>query len=186
MADPSEVARIRAYLEQHKNTYTREALHEKLRADGADPAAIEAALAQLEAERTATNGQRRRFNPALAYVGLVTFVPLNVFLFFGVGLLTSSLTSGPLAIIPPVAFALAVLLVVGLAYWRRWYSFAAGLIVGYALMSIISGGTCTLLVLDGPQLESGFFIALVYYPLALIVLGIALGIYSVINARRRS
>jgi hypothetical protein len=40
------VARIRAYLEQHKQTYTREALQRKLLEDGHNPQAVDLALAQ--------------------------------------------------------------------------------------------------------------------------------------------
>lgn len=47
MADPDNVARIRAYLEQHRQTYDKQALRTKLLNDGHDPAAVELALAQV-------------------------------------------------------------------------------------------------------------------------------------------
>ena len=47
MADSENVARIRAYLEQHRQTYDKQALRTKLLNDGHDPAAVELALAQV-------------------------------------------------------------------------------------------------------------------------------------------
>ncbi len=46
MADPEHVARVRSYLEEHRGTYERQALHAKLLEDGHDPEAVELALAQ--------------------------------------------------------------------------------------------------------------------------------------------
>lgn len=47
MADPENVARIRAYLEQHRQTYDKQALRVKLLSDGHAPAAVDLALAQV-------------------------------------------------------------------------------------------------------------------------------------------
>jgi hypothetical protein len=47
MPDSEQVARIRAYLEQHRQTYEREALRQKLLADGHDPQAVDLAMAQV-------------------------------------------------------------------------------------------------------------------------------------------
>lgn len=55
-ARPDSVARIRAYLEQHKQTYTREALQRKLLEDGHDPQAVDLALAQAYGFEVAATG----------------------------------------------------------------------------------------------------------------------------------
>jgi hypothetical protein len=47
MADSQETAHIRAYLEQHRATYDREALRQKLLADGHNREAVELAMAQV-------------------------------------------------------------------------------------------------------------------------------------------
>lgn len=47
MADPAYVARIRAYLEQHRETYDQTALRAKLLADGHPVTAVDLALAQV-------------------------------------------------------------------------------------------------------------------------------------------
>jgi hypothetical protein len=53
---PDAVARIRAYLEQHKHTYTRDALQLKLLEDGHDPHTVDLALAQTYGFEVATTG----------------------------------------------------------------------------------------------------------------------------------
>jgi hypothetical protein len=47
MADPEEVARIRAYLGQYRGTYSQAGLRRKLLADGHDPRTVEIAMAQV-------------------------------------------------------------------------------------------------------------------------------------------
>lgn len=70
-------------------------------------------------------------------IGLIAFV-IPSFLF----LIAASRTGGD-----PVAgllFAVTVLGVAALAYWGlRWRGVAIGLAVGYALMTLVSGGVCT-------------------------------------------
>ena len=47
MTAPEELAQIRAYLEQHRATYDREALRRKLLADGSTPAVVDLAITQV-------------------------------------------------------------------------------------------------------------------------------------------
>ncbi len=47
MNNPAEVERIRSYLEQHRDTYDREALRRKLLNDGLAPQAVDLAFAQV-------------------------------------------------------------------------------------------------------------------------------------------
>ena len=47
MADSQQVARIRDYLEQHRQTYDRDALRQQLLADGHPAEAVDLAIAQV-------------------------------------------------------------------------------------------------------------------------------------------
>ena len=53
---------IKQYLDEHGTTYTRDALRRSLVDAGHDPAAVDAALAEWEAQRTGTkvDPERRR------------------------------------------------------------------------------------------------------------------------------
>lgn len=79
MADPVEVARIRAYLAQHLTQYHWEALRDKLIREGHDPEAVERALSEIDAVRTATTAAQTArarvaaLAPALTLVNLVLF-----------------------------------------------------------------------------------------------------------------
>ena len=90
------------------------------------------------------------------YLGFITFGVLNVLAFFVMsdvigapGFRATALVGGGLL---AVVIALAAWAYFG---WGR-PGFAAGLLGGYALMTIISGGTCTLFVRN--SLISGFSI----------------------------
>ena len=91
---------------------------------------------------------RPRRTLAGAYLGFITFGVLNVLAFFvisnGIGAAglryTALVGAGLLAIV----MALAAWAYVG---WGR-PGFAVGLVGGYALMTILSGGTCTRFVRD--------------------------------------
>ncbi len=73
MADPAEVARIRAFLEQHRQTYHRSALHAKLLDEGHDPSAIEEALAQVYGAPTPPAPARSQLEGwSTAEVGIAT------------------------------------------------------------------------------------------------------------------
>ncbi len=47
MADSEQVARIRAYLEQHRHSYDRDTLRRKLLDEGYDPQAVDQAMAEV-------------------------------------------------------------------------------------------------------------------------------------------
>lgn len=70
-------------------------------------------------------------------IGLVAFAMVS-FLF----LIAASRTGTDL--VAGLLFAVTVLGVAALAYWGlRWRGVAIGLVGGYALMSLVSGGVCT-------------------------------------------
>lgn len=70
------VDRIRAYLEQHKQTYTREALRERLIQDGHNPQAIDLAIAQaygFQVSTTPAPPETNRTQFILTIVGVFFF-----------------------------------------------------------------------------------------------------------------
>ena len=77
MADPSEIERIRAYLEQHRNTYDGDALGNNLLADGHDPEAIEQAMAQVYAEQQGPPASQAASMTAVTLLAGVGTVLLN-------------------------------------------------------------------------------------------------------------
>lgn len=73
------VDRIRAYLEQHKQTYTREALRERLIEDGHNPQAVDLAIAQaygfqLSSTPAPPEMDRTRFILVIAGVFLFNYI----------------------------------------------------------------------------------------------------------------
>ena len=82
-------------------------------------------------------------------------------------------------------------LVVGLAavafFLLRWRAFAIGLVAGYALLSLLSGGVCTLLNAETDSIEGGYLalFGAVAYVLALGLAVLVLGIVSIVAAARK-
>ena len=82
-------------------------------------------------------------------------------------------------------------LVVGLAsvafFLLRWRAFALGLVAGYAMLSLLSGGVCTLLNAETDTIEGGFLAlaGAVLYVLALGLAALVLGIVSIVAAVRK-
>ena len=96
----------------------------------------------------------------------------------GLGVSSSGLAAGAI-------FALLVGLLAALTgLLLRWRIFTAGFLGGYALMTIVSAGSCTLLTQD-----TGFgewaLPGLLLYSLAVIVLGVGLAIAGAVAAARR-
>ncbi len=119
-----------------------------------------------------TPRQRPRGTLAGAYVGFVTFGVLNVLAFV-------VMTNGGAAVFRSTVLVAAGLLAVimALAAWAYvgWGrpGFAVGLVGGYALMTIMSGGTCTLFV---PQLipRFNFISGALLYSGAVLIFGLVL------------
>ncbi len=90
--------------------------------------------------------KRPRRTLAGAYVGFVTFGALNVLAFLVMSTAIGAPGFRAMALVGGGLLAV----VIALAAWAYWGwdqpGFAAGLLGGYALMTIISGGTCTLFV----------------------------------------
>jgi hypothetical protein len=71
--------------------------------------------------------------------------------------------------------------------WRSsgWRAFAAGVLVGYVVMTILTSGECTLLTRSfDSQFEERALNGLLLYVLALVVFIVALGIAGGVTARR--
>ena len=79
MTEPEEVARIRAYLEQHRATYDREALRRKLVAEGSTPEAVDQAM--TEAYGSADNASGPPVfggQPRLYYLLIISILVVKV------------------------------------------------------------------------------------------------------------
>lgn len=129
--------------------------------------------------------EETKFRWMRAWVGAL-LAGLVVFVIFFAGIAQT-------ARIPTLVLGVILLLLIaGLAVWswrRGDRELATGLAVGYGLLTLISGGQCTLFVENG--FEGGFFeggfdalTALVAYPLLLIVALITGGVASMVRRRR--
>lgn len=125
---------------------------------------------------------RRRVSPGFAWLGLLVFGAIDWFV------VTRAVYGGPLAFEPGIPFwagplYLAAVLALGaLCYFvLHWRSFAIGLVGGFALMTIVSAGSCTLFNRSDNGAVAGFFL----YPLTLLVSGIAAAIVEIVRASRR-
>jgi hypothetical protein len=106
--------------------------------------------------------------------------------FFGVGnftLLFFLLDVYPISIMWGLGYALLVAGFAALLYFvARLRGFAVGIVAGFVLMTLVSGGACTLFT-DDPYfgLEGE---AIVLYPLAVVIGGIAVAVHAVIQGVR--
>ena len=97
---------------------------------------------------------------------------------------------GPVAGIP--TFVLGVILLLLMAGWAMWAwrkgdrEVATGVAVGYGVLTLISGGQCTLFVENGFEGAFSAGTGIAVYPLLLIAALIAVGIASVVRRRRRA
>lgn len=126
--------------------------------------------------------ETERFNWVTAHgaalgVGIVTLV------FFLVG--DGGMGGGAL---PSLVLAVILIVIVAGAAWWAYslgrHEMALGLIVGYAVLSLISGGQCTLLVDDDLDTPLNALTGLVGY-LGLLILALLIGgIYTAVTRRR--
>ena len=119
----------------------------------------------------------------LAWLGMVVVTVADVVLFFVIA------SVAPTSSILPFGIAFAAL-VAGLGavtfFLLKWRAFAAGLVAGYVLLSLLSGGVCTFLREDATT--EGGLLALsgaVLYISALMLAALVLGFISLIAAARR-
>jgi hypothetical protein len=138
MADPEDVARIRAYLQQHKETYEQQALRAKLLEDGHDPQAVELALAQTYGFQVAPStppvGGNTTGRLLLVITGTLLFnyvvLPIIVVLLLQVG--ATDATSFFLGAIVPTVLALVVEVGAALALRRTRPVVARG--IGWGIL----------------------------------------------------
>jgi hypothetical protein len=97
---------------------------------------------------------------------------------------------GQVAGIP--TFVLGVILLLLMAGWAMWAwrkgdrEMATGVAVGYGVLTLISGGQCTLFVENGFEGAFSAGTGFAVYPLLLIAALIAFGIASVVRRRRQA
>ena len=122
-----------------------------------------------------------------AYIGFVVFPILNfltvLILYLVLSTMSPTLFWEQVQVIIAVAILGVACAVALLAHFGlRWPGFAAGLLGGYALMTVVSGGTCTFLRQPMGRTSSPFD-ALFLYVAALVILGGALLISSLSKSR---
>ena len=79
------------------------------------------------------------------------------------------------------ALIAGTLLAAGASYVAGFRSFALGLLTGYGVMTLVSGGACTLTFADPLDDGGGALVGVFVYPLFVFVFGI---IAAVVHARR--
>jgi hypothetical protein len=120
------------------------------------------------------------------WLGMLVFGSINLPLILLLSSVVGNTTPG---LASAAVFALLVGVVAALPAlvfgWRSsgWRAYAAGVLAGYVLMTIMSSGACTMLPTAAGSGE-GALTAVFLYPLALIVFIVALGIAEGVAARR--
>ncbi len=128
MADPDRVARIRAYLEQHRNTYDRDALRQQLLADGYADRDIDLAMTQVYGNDVEASMSSSRAVLTLPLVILGT-VLLNSGACFA-----SLRTVG----IVPIGIGVVLELIAAALLWNRQPTVARGIIWGVPIWLILT------------------------------------------------
>lgn len=106
------------------------------------------------------------------WLGLTLFGGINFIVFFNFG-------DGQEAALILIGI---VVLAAGLSFAAGFRSFAAGVAGGYVLMTVVSGGACTLTFTD-PLVEGGPLIGLFLYGVAIVVFGVAAVVFLVMRSR---
>jgi len=107
----------------------------------------------------------RRWYLGAVWLGMLAFGVINVILFFQTS--TPQLSG----IVAGSLYLLAIgVIAAGAYYLLKWHNIARGLLIGFALMTIISGGSCTLFT---PSANYSFIGASMLYALLIVVLGLA-------------
>ncbi len=138
MADPQHVARIRAYLEEHRGTYERQALRGKLLEDGHDPEAVELALAQTYGFEVAPSSPPTGTNTTtpllLAITGtlLFNYVLLPILVVLLLQVVATDATSFFIGVIVPGVLALVVEVGAAVALRRERPAVARG--IGWGIL----------------------------------------------------
>jgi hypothetical protein len=118
------------------------------------------------------------------WLGVLAFGLLNLPFIFLADSVTSGSDTSSRRLTQVIVFTLSVALVAALCWFALgWRRFTAGFLAGYVLMTIMSGGACTLLV-QGSGFEGGLFTGVVLYPLAVLLFGIGLGIAALVARRQ--
>jgi hypothetical protein len=160
MADPNAVATIRAYLEHHRHTYDREALRQKLLADGHDPAAIDLAVAQVYGLQIAPGASPtpQRDSAWQMLAAIFGTVLINFIALAGLAVLVvRGIALSEPSVFPTLGFVifglcLAAEMGAALRFWRRNRGLARGFVWGLAItllpvtMGALGFGVCVALL----------------------------------------
>jgi hypothetical protein len=118
---------------------------------------------------------------ASLWLGMVAFGILNIPLLILLNSLASGIGITTPGLLPGAMFAVVVGGIAALcALLLDWRFFAAGLLGGYVLMTIASGGVCTLLGQDRGFAERALS-GLIIYTLAVFVFLVVLGIVAMVQ-----
>ena len=122
-----------------------------------------------------TPSGRRRLHWGGIWLGLVVFGGADFAAFaYGTGGAEATMV---------IALALGTLVGAAVSFAAGFRSFALGLVAGYAVMTIVSGGACTLRFTDPlNEDDGGTFLGFFVYPVFVFVFGI---VAAVVHARRR-
>jgi len=159
MHDEELIARIRSYLEQHRDTYTVDALRAKLVSEGLPPDAVDLAIAQVFPNAygapglaAGTAAPARKKWSFLTILGLIAGSAIfNAALVFGGGWL---MIVNDVLVVPVLIVGTMILVaeIVGaVLVSRRNASVTLGLVLGIVatpiLVSLVLLGTCIALIL---------------------------------------
>lgn len=140
MGDADQLARARAYIELHQQTYTEQALRRKLLDEGFDPQIVDRALAEIAAERRAVPISPRR---TAGVVGLAAA---------GTTLVDSAACIGALNQgfgLTPILIGVALQIAAIVALWSGRRPIAQGMLIGMVVWML---GTILLILLVASQL----------------------------------
>jgi hypothetical protein len=116
---------------------------------------------------------------AFVWVGMAVFGILNI-------PLLSVLPSRDSGLIGAGLFAAIIIGLAAVAFFMlRWRAFAAGLLAGYVVMTLVSQGVCTLFASgSAANAEEGYIGGLFLYVLGMFIFGIIVAVVGAIGAIR--
>ena len=148
MADPEDVAPIRAYIEQHSKTYNRESLRRNLIRDGHDPQAVDTALEQAYGSGAGVPTAQASRAGLYFFLAILAGVAIHAVLVFVVIMLVVNGPSDgwlwPIIGLPVLGELVAIVVL-----WRRNTRIARGLAWGLAVPLIVTAllfGACLAII----------------------------------------
>ncbi|HEX6293199.1 MAG TPA: hypothetical protein VFZ66_28715 [Herpetosiphonaceae bacterium] len=128
---PDSVERITAYLEQHRQTYTQEALRQKLLADGHEPQAVDLAAAQVYGFAVRPSGKPEVSDRRTVVLTALGLFVLNYVVWMALGLI--SFNVAPIEILWLIPTLVVLEIAAAVAARTRSRAVARGLAWGIAI-----------------------------------------------------